>query len=107
MFTNAAKMINKELSSENGQKDFTVQRGDCGIIIRADGTVDIFQFGFDVDALENTDQSQMTDEQRQALKNGELLFALGVVAENEMLKKGILDAAKTEGLIGYEAANAN
>lgn len=107
MLTNAAKTINKELRTANGQKDFTVQQGDCGIIIRRDGTVDIFQFGMDAEMLESVDQSVMTDEQRQVLKNGELLFTLGVVAQNDCLRQGILDAATTEGLIGYEAANAN
>jgi hypothetical protein len=107
MLTNAAKTINNELRTGNGQKEFSVQQGDCGIVIRKDGTVDIFQYGMDVETLETVGQSDMTDEQRQILKNGELLFALGVVAQNEVLKQGILDAAKVEGLIGYEAANAN
>lgn len=106
MITNAAEILNKELTVGSEAKSFNLNSGDCGLVIRNCGKVDIFQLGIDTEALSAAAES-MSPADQQILINGQTLMALSIVAANPELQRAILSVAVNEGAVGIPAANSN
>jgi hypothetical protein len=106
MHTNATKRLHEDLSSGGDKPDFELQAGDCGIIIRKDGTTNLFQYGIDAEALKQPPET-LNEEQLQSLLNGQLLMVLSVVAGTPMLQQSILSSMIAQGHLQVPAANSN
>jgi hypothetical protein len=106
MITNALKILTDELQQEPSARAFALENGDCGLVIRKDGTIEIFQQGIDIAALQNT-HSSPTTENTQALLNGQTLMVLSLVANMPELQQTILGFAVNEGTVDIPTANTN
>ncbi|WP_276122652.1 hypothetical protein [Pararhizobium qamdonense] len=106
MITDALRIIETSIEEEPTARAFVVNDGDCGLVIRKDGTVECFQQQINTAALQKL-QSSLTSEEQQTLLNGQLLMALSIVAHSPELQQTILNFAVNEGVAGIPAANAN
>ena len=78
-----------------------VTTGDCGIVIKKDGTFRVFTSG--VEGITEPSET-WSDEQRQIYANGEVLMALAVAMATPQLMAVLKDA--TKGLIDMDALDA-
>jgi hypothetical protein len=85
---------------------FIVNDGDCGLVIRKAGNVELFQHRIDTAALCNLHGSLSPSEQ-QALLNGQLLMALSILANSPELQETILSFAVNQEAVAVRAANSN
>ena len=106
MITNALKTLTDEFQSETGPRNFALQNGDSGLVIRADGTIEMFQQGIDADALRKPDHL-LSPSERQMLLNGQTLMVLSIVASTPELQHTILSLAVAEGVANIPTANSN
>lgn len=106
MLTNALKIVNDEISENPSNTNFRINDGDCGLIIRKDGQIELFQQGIDTAALQKS-HSSLSDCDKQSLLNGQTLMALSIVAGTPELQQSILSVAISQGAVSIPTANSN
>ncbi|AGC36145.1 hypothetical protein B7L88_gp143 [Rhizobium phage RHEph10] len=106
MITNALEKMTAEIGREPAARAFHLNNGDCGLVIRKDGTTEMFQQGFCIAGLQQT-HSTMSAEDKQALLNGQTLMVLSIVAASPELQSSILAVAINQGAVDIPTANAN
>ncbi|TDW20477.1 hypothetical protein EV128_125107 [Rhizobium azibense] len=106
MITNALGVMVAAIDPEPTRRAFALSDGDCGLVIRKDGQVELFQQGMCMAALHQA-HSSVSNEDRQALLNGQLLMVLSIVAHSPELQQTILGYAVNQGVAEIQAANAN
>ncbi len=103
---NIAPTNSEAAPAKREARHFELHDGDCGIVIRADGSTELFSKGIDSQALMRPEA--LTDDKcRQMLVNGQTLMVLRIVANLPELHQVILSYAGNEGVVGIAAANSN
>lgn len=69
-----------------------IDDGDCGIIVKLDGSFRLFSTG--VENLKN-DPSTFTEREHQQIRNGQILTAFCLALQNEQVMDVLLDLATT------------
>ncbi|QIG69172.1 hypothetical protein EVB77_138 [Rhizobium phage RHph_N1_10] len=106
MITNALNTMTAAIQQEPAERAFRLQDGDCGLVIRKDGSVELFQQGICIAGLQKMHSSMSTDD-KQALLNGQTLMVLAIVANTPELQESILAHAVNEGVADIPTANSN
>ncbi|WP_141690550.1 MULTISPECIES: hypothetical protein [unclassified Ensifer] len=104
--TNALKIVNDAISENPDSSNFRINDGDCGLIIRKDGQIELFQQRIDTAALQKP-HSSLSDCDKQSLLNGQTLMALSILANMPELQQTILSVAINEGAVTIPTANSN
>ncbi|QIG75714.1 hypothetical protein EVC20_143 [Rhizobium phage RHph_Y2_17_1] len=106
MITNALENMTAALEQEPAARAFTLNDGDCGLVIRKDGKTELFQQGICIAGMPKP-HSSLSTEDMQALLNGQTLMVLGIVAASPELQSSILAVAISQGAVDIPTANAN
>ncbi|MBX4911461.1 hypothetical protein HJA82_29545 [Rhizobium bangladeshense] len=106
MITNALEKMTAALEQKPAERAFRLHDGDCGLVIRKDGEVQLFQQGICIAGLQK-EHGSMSTEDKQALLNGQTLMVLSIVAGSPELQQTILAFATNQGAVDIPVANGN